>query len=76
MYLVHTTQIRIMTGGGYSFFDIVIQDTSFHVNHIPSIEKAVIVKLGVQELLSQGLLSSSNKDKLSGSSLDPWSFKL
>ena len=35
-----------------------------------------IVKLGVQELLSQGLLSSSNKDKLSRFPLDPWSLKL
>ena len=31
-----------------------------------------IVKLGVQELLSLGPLSSSTKDKLSRSPLDPW----
>ena len=39
-------------------------------------EKKTIVKLGVQELLSLGLLSSSTKDKLSRSPLDPWSLKL
>ena len=35
-----------------------------------------IVKLGVQELVSLGSLSSSTKDKLSRSPLDPWSLKL
>ena len=37
---------------------------------------SIIVKLGVQELLSLGLLSSSTKDKLFRSPLDPSSLKL
>ena len=39
--------------------------------HLCFIIENKIVKLGVQELLSLGLLSSSTKDKLSRSPLDP-----
>ena len=46
------------------------------IAHIKIRRKCGIVKLGVQELLSLGLLSSSTKDKLSRSPLDPWSLKL
>ena len=41
-----------------------------------AVYQSLIVKLGVQDLLSVGSLSSSTKDKLSRSPLDPWSLKL
>ena len=47
--------------------------TPAYIHILQSRTENIIVKLGVQELLSLGLLSSSTKDTLSRSPLDPWS---
>ena len=56
--------------------DISKASVTFETENQHSFNIDNIVKLGVQELLSLGSLSSSTKDKLSRSPLDPWSLKL